>query len=567
MSESVRSPQVVAVEFAPFPLDREENREIRSETAPRGLFLLKLTRLFFWILASARQRFFLVLRPVISALTGMETFWLSIGERLWRFFYSAGVLASDAAWLLRVTAGKLVGHAGTIWYEFSSRWGRWVYRRATMVSLFSCACLCLIVSSFYAVGLEVFVNGESIGFVSSLAEFSQTMDDVSERASEILKYPYYPNPDVTYHYALVDRTSIFNRTDTEDLLFSQIADIKKLFVLTVDGTSVAVTSDREGLQSIMDDLLAARNMEGQASSVSFVQEVLITHQWTDAKLERPLDHIADLLSSSTEARYESYNPQDTFADIARLNGMSEEDLLALNRGVMNPGNPEEHPPEKLLVQKALPFLSVETRLFAQFEEEIPYTSVTVPDDEIYEGISEVRVTGKNGVALVSVERCFIDGDETESIELERETTLEPVQEVIAEGTKKRPPKYPTGTFIRPYWGRFTSGFGRRSLFGGSMHTGIDLAGPIGDPIVASDGGWVTFAGTKNGYGKCVIISHGDGLSTLYGHCSKLLVTEGQAVAQGELIAKVGNTGRSTGPHLHFEIRVNGTAVNPMGYLD
>jgi murein DD-endopeptidase MepM/ murein hydrolase activator NlpD len=77
---------------------------------------------------------------------------------------------------------------------------------------------------------------------------------------------------------------------------------------------------------------------------------------------------------------------------------------------------------------------------------------------------------------------------------------------------------------------------------------------------------VLFAGARSGYGKCVVISHGKGITTLYGHCSKLLVREGQKVAQGELIAKVGNTGNSTGPHLHFEVRVNGSPRNPWDYI-
>ncbi|MDR2671397.1 MAG: M23 family metallopeptidase, partial [Oscillospiraceae bacterium] len=140
-------------------------------------------------------------------------------------------------------------------------------------------------------------------------------------------------------------------------------------------------------------------------------------------------------------------------------------------------------------------------------------------------------------------------------------------EVIAVGTKKRPPKSPTGTFIRPFWGRYTSGFGSRTLFGvRRKHEGLDFAGPTGSPIVASDGGVVTFAGRRSGYGLCVVISHGKGITTLYGHCSKLLVRVGQAVAQGERIANVGSTGRSTGPHLHFEVRVNDVPRNPWNYL-
>ena len=154
--------------------------------------------------------------------------------------------------------------------------------------------------------------------------------------------------------------------------------------------------------------------------------------------------------------------------------------------------------------------------------------------------------------------------EVERTVVNRAITLEPVTQVILVGTQPPPPKSATGTYIRPFAaGRTTSNFGYR---GREFHTGIDFAGPVGSTIVAADGGTVTFAGWMGGYGNSVIISHGGGIETVYAHCSALLVTKGQKVAQGEEIAKVGSTGRSTGPHCHFEVRLNGETVNPWGYI-
>ena len=100
-----------------------------------------------------------------------------------------------------------------------------------------------------------------------------------------------------------------------------------------------------------------------------------------------------------------------------------------------------------------------------------------------------------------------------------------------------------------------------------MHSGIDLAASQGTAIVAADGGTVTFAGyNSGGYGNMVKISHGNGVETRYAHCSEIDVSVGDKVAQGQLIAKVGNTGRSYGSHCHFEIRINGEAVDPLKYL-
>lgn len=117
--------------------------------------------------------------------------------------------------------------------------------------------------------------------------------------------------------------------------------------------------------------------------------------------------------------------------------------------------------------------------------------------------------------------------------------------------------------IWPVKGRLTSGFGRRW---GRLHAGIDVAAPTGTPIKAAKDGVVIFAGRMSGYGNTILVNHGGGLVTLYAHQSRLGARVGQQVDRGELIGYVGSTGRSTGPHLHFETRVNGSPRNPRNYL-
>jgi murein DD-endopeptidase MepM/ murein hydrolase activator NlpD len=109
----------------------------------------------------------------------------------------------------------------------------------------------------------------------------------------------------------------------------------------------------------------------------------------------------------------------------------------------------------------------------------------------------------------------------------------------------------------------TSPFGWRW---GRMHEGIDLGAAYGAPIAAAGAGTVIYAGWLGGYGNLTVIDHGGGLATAYGHQSQIAVTVGQQVARGQTIGYVGSTGHSTGPHLHFEVRVNGQAVDPLGYL-
>lgn len=122
------------------------------------------------------------------------------------------------------------------------------------------------------------------------------------------------------------------------------------------------------------------------------------------------------------------------------------------------------------------------------------------------------------------------------------------------------------SLVKPVSGTISSRFGARSRVRSSAHTGLDIATSTGTPVVAAASGTVTFSGWKGSYGYLMVITHSNGVQTYYGHCSKLYYSAGQTVSKGQKIAAVGNTGNSTGPHLHFEIRVNGVAYNPQNYL-
>lgn len=122
----------------------------------------------------------------------------------------------------------------------------------------------------------------------------------------------------------------------------------------------------------------------------------------------------------------------------------------------------------------------------------------------------------------------------------------------------------------PYNGNITSTFGHReNPFGGSSvetHKGLDISAPYGAPVKAMAMGTVEFAGVRGGFGNCIILKHANGFETLYGHLSKILVSPGQKIDIGQQIGKVGSTGRSTGPHLHYEVHQNGQKINPQPFL-
>lgn len=197
-------------------------------------------------------------------------------------------------------------------------------------------------------------------------------------------------------------------------------------------------------------------------------------------------------------------------------------------------------------------------------ETVPFKTVKQNSADLYVGDTFVRQKGVDGRQKITGKLTKENGTITKRDIKKTEVITKSANEIILVGTKEKPKTAPTGKFaypIRTY--TITSYFGERW---GRMHEGIDFAASTGTPIYASDGGTVTKAAMTSGYGNCVVINHGSGRVTLYGHCSKILVSSGDKVYQGQEIALVGSTGRSTGPHLHFEIQLNGTSVDPLKYL-
>lgn len=181
------------------------------------------------------------------------------------------------------------------------------------------------------------------------------------------------------------------------------------------------------------------------------------------------------------------------------------------------------------------------------------------DIELDIGITDVITTDKKDESTVKIAKADI----TEEIE-------KAVEKKEAEEARQREVESHTvqGVYLEvtPVSGIITSRFGNRESIRTSGHTGLDIAAPAGTPIKATADGEVIFSGYSGGYGYVVKISHGNGIQTYYGHCSSLYVSTGETVEAGDVIAAVGSTGNSTGNHLHFEVRVNGTEVNPQNYL-
>ena len=204
-----------------------------------------------------------------------------------------------------------------------------------------------------------------------------------------------------------------------------------------------------------------------------------------------------------------------------------------------------------------------------YEEEIPFETETVEDDSQPEGYEEVTQEGQNGTKQTTLRLTFVNGDQTDAVVTDEKEITKPVKEKKIVGTAKSSGSgQSTGSFMWPvpHTHSITSYMEWRW---GRMHNGIDIAGggDYGQPFVASDGGTVVWSGDDGGgYGNYVMIDHGNGYMTVYGHASELACSTGDYVSQGQVIGYIGSTGNSTGPHLHFEVRLNDEYQDPLNYV-
>ncbi len=212
-------------------------------------------------------------------------------------------------------------------------------------------------------------------------------------------------------------------------------------------------------------------------------------------------------------------------------------------------------------------LTVITHTSVQVREPVASPVEYIDTDDLYIGDTSVKEQGADGLALVTYDVIAVNGEEQRREPVVTAVIEEPTTTYVYRGTKEKPATASKGYFIWPVEGPLTSYFGTRYIFGSySSHGGIDIGCPYGTIVSAADGGEVTWAGWQGTYGNLVVITHDDGTQTYYAHNSVLLVSVGDLVYQGQAIAEAGDTGRTTGPHCHFEVRINGTRVDPLDYL-
>lgn len=315
---------------------------------------------------------------------------------------------------------------------------------------------------------------------------------------------------------------------------------RELNVFTVEVTSKEELAEGDGLKAL-----------------NFSEKVEISEAYVDADRVSKISEAIEAVTKETE-KNQTYEvqPGDTLSVIANSRGYYVDEVLALNPGLTRDAT--LHLGDEIVISVPEPELSVLTTEQSTYEEDYDAETQYIENDSWYTTQQVVRQEAVPGHHEVTVLITSRNGTETSREMVSENVITEPVPEIIEKGTQTPP------TYIKPITGgTLTSTFKWRW---GRMHKGIDWAVPKGTAVRASCGGTVVSAGWSGGYGNCITIRHPDGKQTRYGHLSKILVSAGQKVDQGQKIALSGNTGRSTGPHVHFEIIVNGSQVNPLKYL-
>ena len=410
----------------------------------------------------------------------------------------------------------------------------------------------LVTTAVFTFGYSVSVNGEEIGVVHAAEEVA-TMQDAVRRDFENLEM----DQDITLSFAFVPKSALSNQKDLRQAFLNTYDRTVDGAVIQVEGETRAVLPTEEEAYEVLKALQDKYTEEG--AKVTFDQPVEVLLKPVPLSMAVGVESAMELLEGrNTADSLYTVRSGDTFWSIASAYGMDVDTLMAIN------GSKKEHINigDVLTVKIPVPYLSVRATRNVVYTEDIPFATRNIEDPNIYRGRSSVVTAGVVGKKEIEATVVKVNGLEVSRTILKETTLSEPIEKVVRVGTKTPPRTIATGTFARPCSGYLTSRFGYRW---GRNHEGIDIGASTGTPIYAADGGVISMSGWNGGYGKMISINHENGYVTYYAHCSRLLYNAGKRVAKGDVIAYVGNTGRSTGPHLHFEITENGVRINPLSH--
>lgn len=412
---------------------------------------------------------------------------------------------------------------------------------------------------------EVYFDGNYVGNIRDKESFEEVLGDFRDTLQEENHAEVAISNTVEYVPSHVDDDEISTHDEIVSNIESKIEYNILAYGIKVDGEILGELKTEEEAEGILEAIQEPYKMmmkDSEIVELEFAENVeIVKNEVSKYELDDAEKLLPFLQKGTTEERIHIVEQGDNFWTISSQYNLTVDELITANPTV---DSELIHPGDELSLIIPKPYIGVRTVELATYEEKIPYETEYEKVSWLYNDEYSVKKSGKYGIKEVDAKIIRENGIEVATEIIEEEILSEPVTKIVYNGTIAPPPKKGTGTFINPLpSGYVSSRYGARW---GSFHYGVDIANSTGTPIKASDGGKVIYAGWFGDYGYMVQIDHGGGYSTVYAHCSKIYVDVGEMVYQGKKIAAVGNTGYSTGPHVHFEVRKYGVKKDPGLYV-
>ena len=412
------------------------------------------------------------------------------------------------------------------------------------------------------------IDGNVVGQVASKSVVTEAMNEAQAAAEAAYGL------DVVAAYNTVEVKAVHNlakdtMTDEEvaAVINEQVDWVAAGATLNVNNGeykfTVATVEDGQAVLDKLQESALANQGDATIKSVEFLEDVTLeSGNVKVGDVQTPAEIVATVQAGKEAIKTHTVVKGESFWTVAKNHGVTVSELQKLNPDV---------DPDRLKIGQVLnltwlePLINVVVVKEVTVEESIAYATEYKETESLYRGETQVVKKGTNGKKMVTYEVKEASGAVVEKTTLNEVVISEPVSAVVNKGTKAVALSSRSGDGILnwPMSGKITSPYGTRSS---GFHSGIDIGGVIGRGVYAAAGGKVVLSSYYYAYGNCILIDHGNGMKTRYAHLSAYKVKVGDTVERGQLIGLCGNTGRSTGPHLHFEVIVNGSTKNPINYL-
>ena len=435
----------------------------------------------------------------------------------------------------------------------------------TIIVLIGCIVTILKVNEIKTRAFSIKFGDEILGTIRDKEEAQKLIDQIEKELASTYDVEIVLDKKLDFIDTHAKDEEIITETDLRKNIKSKLTFLVSGYVLQIDGKDIGAFKTKkeadELLYAVKSPYIEEINENSNIEEVTFVEDVKVVKKDIPLSNIKSIEEVKSVIATGTsEEKTHIVEEGESYWTIAAKNNMTVDELISANPG---------KDPEKIYLGDEIslivpkPLITIATVEEVQYEQELAYETKIEQNTSMYKNEKKVKVKGVKGKSNILAKITKHNGVEVGRKIIKEEIISKPVDELIVKGTKKLPLTAATGAFIVPTRGSLSSRYGMRW---GRMHKGIDLAARVGTPINAADGGTVTFAGYKGAFGYLVEINHGNGYVTRYGHCSKIYVKKGAKVYKGQKIAAIGNTGRSTGPHLHFEVIKNGVHQNPSKYV-